>query len=114
MCYWKFKQPRKRATKKIPYSLVFGSEAVILVEIGATTQRTINIDLKPNKKETMLNLKLLEEARDQAAIQKARYKQNMELYYNTRVKHERFKPGDLVLRNNEAGKKESQGKLGPK
>ena len=64
MCYWKFKQPRKRATKKIPYSLVFGSEAVILVEIGATTQRTINIDLKPNKKETILNLKLLKEARD--------------------------------------------------
>ncbi|KAJ0874350.1 hypothetical protein HanPSC8_Chr11g0463131 [Helianthus annuus] len=62
----------------------------------------------------MLNLQLLEEARDQAAIQEAKYKQKMEAYYNKRVKNERFKPGDLVLRNNEASKKENQGKLGPK
>ncbi|XP_021986816.1 uncharacterized protein LOC110883338 [Helianthus annuus] len=55
-----------------------------------------------------------EEARDQAAIQEAKYKQRMEAYYNKRVKNERFKPGDLVLRNNEASKKENQGKLGPK
>ena len=57
---WPIRTTEKTSHKKTPYSLVFGSEAVILAEIGVTTQRTFNIDLEPNKKETMLNLEQLE------------------------------------------------------
>ncbi|KAJ0625031.1 putative nucleotidyltransferase, Ribonuclease H [Helianthus annuus] len=111
---WAIRTTEKTSHKKTPYSLVFGSEAVIPAEIGVVTQRIVNMDPEVNQQETMLNLQLLEEARDQAAIQEAKYKQKMEAYYNKKVKNERFKPGDLVLRNNEASKKENQGKLGPK
>ncbi|KAJ0501896.1 putative nucleotidyltransferase, Ribonuclease H [Helianthus annuus] len=111
---WAIRTTEKTSHKRTPYSLVFGSEAVIPAEIAVVTQRIVNMDPKLNQKETMLNLQLLEEARDQAAIQEAKYKQRMEAYYNKRVKNERFKPGDLVLRNNEASKKENQRKLGPK
>ncbi|XP_022019877.2 uncharacterized protein K02A2.6-like [Helianthus annuus] len=111
---WAIRTTEKTRHKRTPYSLVFRSEAVIPAEVGVVTQRTVNMDSEANQKETMLNLQLLQEARDQAAIQEAKYKQVMEAYYNKRVKHERFKPGDLVLRNNEASKKENQGKLGPK
>ncbi|KAJ0489324.1 putative nucleotidyltransferase, Ribonuclease H [Helianthus annuus] len=111
---WAIRTTEKASHRKTPYSLVFGSEAVIPAEIGVVTQRIVNMDPEVNTQETMLNLQLLEEARDQAAIQEAKYKQRMESYYNKKVKNERFKPGDLVLRNNEASKKENQGKLGPK
>src|ERR1044071_1664677 len=111
---WAIRTTEKTSNKKTPYSLTFGSEAVIPAEIGITTPITFHVDVQANEQETLLNLDLLEEARDSAAIREAQYKQKMESYYNARVKHERFKPGDLVLRNNEASKKESQGKLGPK
>ncbi|GJV19366.1 hypothetical protein Tco_1368386 [Tanacetum coccineum] len=57
---------------------------------------------------------LLEEKREQAAIQEAKSKAKMEKYYNARVRNTSFKPGDLVYRNNEASHAEDGGKLGPK
>lgn len=62
----------------------------------------------------MLNLDLLEEARDQTHIREARYKNKLETFYNSNVKIETFKPRDLVLRNNKASKKLDTIKLGPK
>ncbi|GJX00007.1 reverse transcriptase domain-containing protein [Tanacetum coccineum] len=59
-------------------------------------------------------LDLLEEKREQAAIQEAKSKAMMEKYYNTRVRNTSFCPGDLVYRNNEASHAEDGGKLGPK
>ncbi|KAD2393800.1 hypothetical protein E3N88_40777 [Mikania micrantha] len=64
--------------------------------------------------EICLNLDLLTEVRDQASVREAQYKQQLERYYNTRVKPKAFKPGDLVLRKNEASRKEDTGKMGPK
>ena len=91
---------------------MFGSEATIPVEIGVTTQQTLNIDLKANQAETMLNLELLEKARDQVAIRETKYKQRMEAYYHTWVKHERFKPRDLVLRNNKKKSRHTRSQMG--
>ncbi|KAD7116708.1 hypothetical protein E3N88_03976 [Mikania micrantha] len=51
---------------------------------------------------------------EQASIKEARYKQSMAKFYNARVRSECFKPNDLVLRKNEASRKEAGGKMGPK
>nr|GEV21831.1 hypothetical protein [Tanacetum cinerariifolium] len=61
-----------------------------------------------------INLDLLEERREHAAIQEAKSKAKMEKYYNVRVRNTSFKPGDLVYRNNKASHAEDIGKLGPK
>ncbi|GJY25219.1 reverse transcriptase domain-containing protein [Tanacetum coccineum] len=61
-----------------------------------------------------INLDLLEERREQAAIREAKSKARMEKYYNSKVKNTSFKPGDLVYRNNDASRMEDTGKLGPK
>ncbi|GKE90721.1 hypothetical protein Tco_1571816, partial [Tanacetum coccineum] len=61
-----------------------------------------------------INLDLLEEKREQAAIQEAKSKAKMEKYYNTRVRSTSFRPGDLFYRNNESSRAEDGGKLGPK
>nr|GEW63559.1 hypothetical protein [Tanacetum cinerariifolium] len=59
-------------------------------------------------------LDILEEKREQAAIQEARSKAKMKRYYNARVRSISFRPGDLVYRNNEASHVEDEGKLRPK
>ncbi|GJW42845.1 reverse transcriptase domain-containing protein [Tanacetum coccineum] len=61
-----------------------------------------------------INLDLIEERREQAAIQEAKSKKKMEKYYNSRVRGTSFKPGDMVYRSNEASHAKDEGKLGPK
>nr|GEW05364.1 reverse transcriptase domain-containing protein [Tanacetum cinerariifolium] len=59
-------------------------------------------------------LDLLEEKREQAAIQEARSKTKMERYYNARVRSTSFRPGDFVYQNNEASHAKDGGNLRPK
>ena len=66
-----------------------------------------------NDDEINLNINLLEERREMAAIREAKYKRKVEQYYNRRVKPESFRVGDFVYRKNEASRVEDQGKLGP-
>ncbi|GJZ48815.1 hypothetical protein Tco_0603005 [Tanacetum coccineum] len=61
-----------------------------------------------------INLDLLEERREQAAIRKAKSKAKMEKYYNSKVCSTSFKPGDLMYHSNDASQTEEVGKLGPK
>ncbi|GJU33907.1 reverse transcriptase domain-containing protein [Tanacetum coccineum] len=67
-----------------------------------------------NENEMRLNLDLLEERRETAAIREARYKSKMEQYYNKKVRQASFNPGEFVFRRNEGSRVEDQGKLGPK
>ncbi|GJY67130.1 hypothetical protein Tco_0469368 [Tanacetum coccineum] len=60
-----------------------------------------------NEKALRLNLNLLEERREIAAIKEARRKQQVEKYYNQRVHHKQFKAGEFVLRKNELSKVEN-------
>ncbi|GJW88823.1 reverse transcriptase domain-containing protein [Tanacetum coccineum] len=94
--------------------LTYGTEAVIPAEIGIPTLRTAEVDLVQNNEALEINLDLLEERMEQAAIREAKSKARMEKYYNSKVKNTSFKLGDLVYRNNDASRTEDTGKLGPK
>ncbi|GJR65752.1 hypothetical protein Tco_0011817 [Tanacetum coccineum] len=59
------------------FSLTYGTEAVILVEIGMPTLRTAKIGMIQNDEALKLNLDLLEEKRKKAAIRKSRSKAKM-------------------------------------
>ncbi|GJW69047.1 hypothetical protein Tco_0123471 [Tanacetum coccineum] len=78
------------------------------------TLRTAEVDIIKNNEDLGINLDLLEEKREQAAIQEAKSKAKMEKYYNARVRSTSFRPGDFVYRNNEASHAEDGGKLGSK
>nr|GFC10455.1 reverse transcriptase domain-containing protein [Tanacetum cinerariifolium] len=78
------------------------------------TLRTTEVDVSKNNEALGISLDLLEEKREQAAIQEARSKAKMEGYYNARIRSTSFHPGDFVYRNNEASHAEDRGKLGPK
>nr|GEU35206.1 gypsy retrotransposon integrase-like protein 1 [Tanacetum cinerariifolium] len=94
--------------------LTYGSEAVIPTEIGMPTHRTMMIRKDENEDELRLNMDLLQERREAAAIREAKYKTKMEQYYNQKVSLMSFKPNKYVYRMNEASKVEDQGKLGLK
>nr|GEW28105.1 mediator of RNA polymerase II transcription subunit 34 isoform X1 [Tanacetum cinerariifolium] len=62
-----------------------GSVRVILAEIGMRTLRTAEVDMAKNNEALGISLDLLEEKREQAAIQEAINKAKMEGYYNAKV-----------------------------
>ncbi|GKF00757.1 hypothetical protein Tco_0027680, partial [Tanacetum coccineum] len=78
------------------------------------TYKTMMIKEGLNEEEIHLNLDLLMERGELAAIQEARYKTKLEQYYNKKVHLTIFKLGEFVFRKNEASRVEDQGKLGPK
>ncbi|GJR15831.1 reverse transcriptase domain-containing protein [Tanacetum coccineum] len=111
---WAHRTMIKSSNGETPFSLTYGTEAVIPAEIGMPTLRTAEIDLTKNNEALGINLDLIEERREQAAIQEAKSKKKMEKYYNSRVRGASFKPGDMVYRSNEASHAKDEGKLGPK
>ncbi|GJT08089.1 hypothetical protein Tco_0842551 [Tanacetum coccineum] len=103
----------KISNEETPFSLTYRSEAVILAEIGKPTYRTLLFNEPQNEEEMRLNLDLIQEMRETAAIREAKYKKKVEQYYNKRVRPMSFRVGDFVYRRNAASRVENQGKLGP-
>ncbi|GJR04865.1 reverse transcriptase domain-containing protein [Tanacetum coccineum] len=111
---WSHRTMIKSSNGETPFSLTYSTEAVIPAEIGMPTLRTMEIDPTKNDEALEVNLDLIEEKREQAAIQEAKSKTKMEKYYNSRVRGTSFKPGDMVYRSNGASHAKDGGKLGPK
>ncbi|XP_076952840.1 uncharacterized protein LOC143626737 [Bidens hawaiensis] len=96
-----------------PFILTYGTEAMIPVEINVPTDR-MRLTGEENEDDLRLNLNFTEERREAAARREVEYKKAMEKYYNSRVREVKFKVGDLVLWENETGRQQGQGKLGPR
>ncbi|GJV76930.1 reverse transcriptase domain-containing protein [Tanacetum coccineum] len=111
---WAHRTMIKSSNGDTPFSLTYGTEAVIPAEIGMPTLRTAEVDLVQNNEALEINLDLLEERREQATIREAKSKARMEKYYKSKVKNTSFKPGDLVYDNNDASRMKDTGKLGTK
>ncbi|GJZ85210.1 reverse transcriptase domain-containing protein [Tanacetum coccineum] len=111
---WAHRTMIKSSNDDTPFSLTYGTEAVIPAEIGMPTYRTTAVDVVHNDDELRLNLDLVEERRERAAIREAQAKLKMKRYYDARVKNVAFRPGDFVYRSNDASHAVEGGKLGPK
>nr|GEZ37576.1 reverse transcriptase domain-containing protein [Tanacetum cinerariifolium] len=96
------------------FSLTYGIEAVIPVEIGMPLIRCAKVNQAKNDKGLLLNLDITEERRENAAVREARSKAKMEKYYNAKVRNTSFRPGDFFYRSNEASHTKESGNLGPK
>nr|GEW01308.1 transcription initiation factor IIB-2 [Tanacetum cinerariifolium] len=111
---WVHRTMIKSSHGDTPISLTYGTEAVIPTEFRMPTYCTAAVDVVKNDEELRLNLDLLEERRQRAAICEAKVKSKMTKYYNARVRGIAFKPCDFVYRNNDASHAVAGGKLGPK
>ena len=110
---WAYRTMVRIPTGETPFRMMYGTEAVVPVELGLITFRTSTYDDQQNERQICLNLDLIDEVREREETRKKRYKKNMARYYNTKVKPRQFSIGDLVLRKiTMATKDPTQGKLG--
>ena len=61
-------------TDEMPFSMVYGTEFAIPVEIGMPSFRTSNFNKKNKEIELRLNLDLIDENRERAEIRQVAYK----------------------------------------
>ncbi|KAL0448881.1 UNVERIFIED_CONTAM: hypothetical protein Slati_1444500 [Sesamum latifolium] len=80
-----------------PFSLVYGTEAVIPAELGIPSHRVMHFFKECNRNLLKESLDLIKELREKAFIRTQRYKNTMINSYNKRVKARSFQVGDLVL-----------------
>ena len=111
---WSYRTTPKSSTQETPFSLTYGSEAVVRAEFITPNPRMAAYAAEANEEERRVDLDLAEEKRDMTAAKIAIYKNILTGYYNARVKHLRFNPRDLVLGKKSVSRVESQGKLTPK
>ena len=95
---WAYRMTTRTPTGETPFKLTFGTEAVILVEVGVSSLRQACYDKGTNNDELRVNLDCLPEVKDEAARRMARYQQKIAKYHNQRVKLRRFNLDDIVLR----------------
>ncbi|XP_071699261.1 uncharacterized protein [Rutidosis leptorrhynchoides] len=91
---WVHRTTFKMSTGETPFSLVYGSEAVIPAEILVPTHRVANYEEDANDNALGENLNFIEERRLMAAIIEANNKQQIAKYYNKRVRALSFDIGE--------------------
>ncbi|GKB12080.1 reverse transcriptase domain-containing protein [Tanacetum coccineum] len=111
---WAHRMMIKSSHSNTPFSLSYGTEGVIPAKIRMPTYRTAVVYAVHNDEELRLNLDLLEERREHAAICETKAKLKMTKYYNARVQGVTFRPRDYVYHSNHASHAVDGGKLGPK
>ncbi|KAL0434465.1 UNVERIFIED_CONTAM: hypothetical protein Slati_2780800 [Sesamum latifolium] len=82
---WAYRTTPRGSTEKSPFSLVYGTEAIIPAELGMPSHRIMNFS-ENNRDLLRENLDLIEELREKAFIHMQRYKNTMINAYNKRVR----------------------------
>ena len=111
---WAYRTTARTPTRETPFRLTYGTEAVILMEVGVASTRRTTFSEEENDDKLGVNLDYLDEVRDKSSSRMAEYQQKMAKYYNKRVKLRQLDIGDLVLHKvTTAIRDPTQGKLGP-
>ena len=95
---WTFRTTPRSSTRETPFSLTYGVEAVIPLEVVLPTLRSEEYDQKSNELMLAKDLDLAQERRDLAMIRLASYQGDLKKRYDKSVSRRVLTPGDLVLR----------------
>jgi len=95
---WALRTTPSRATGQTPFSLVYGSEAMLPTEIEHKSLRVQNYSEEQSNDSRVDDLIRLEELREAAVIQSAKHQQAMRRYHARNVNPRGFNVGDFVLR----------------
>jgi len=109
---WAYHTTPQSATMETPFSLVYGSDAMILVEIHESSPRFQSFVAEESNEERTVYLDLLDEAREEARIKAEAVKRRVEYQYSSKLKPRQFQVADLVMRK--AHPYELENKLCPK
>ncbi|XP_016206511.1 uncharacterized protein LOC107646883 [Arachis ipaensis] len=106
---WGYNTSVHSTTKETPFCLVYGSDAMIPVEISQNSLRTQH---EAHDDSRRAELDLVKEVRTIAAIRQKALQQRIAQRHNKTVRPRSFNQGDLVLRKTETARKQpSHGKL---
>jgi transposase InsO family protein len=94
---WSLRTTPNAATQEIPFFLVHGAKAVLLVEITHEAPRIATYDETASNEALQDDVDALNEARDVALERSTQYQQSLRNYHNTRVHPRSFVVGDLML-----------------
>ena len=111
---WTYRTTPCRLIGETPFSMTYGAEAVIPLEMGFPTLKTSSFCPSSNNELLEKSLDLIEERRERAMVQLAYYQHKLKQGYDAKVKLRPLVPGDLMLRKVlGTAKNPTWGKLGP-
>jgi len=99
---WSLRTTPSRATKYTPFFMVYGSEAVLPIDLEYGSPRLKAYNEQSNKETQENAVDQLEEARDMALLNSARYQQKLRRYHDKHVRKRDLNVGDLVLRRRQS------------
>jgi len=109
---WAYHTTPQSTTRETPLSLVYGSDAMILVEIQDNSPRFQNFVVEESNEERKVNLDVLDEVREDARIKAEALKRMVEYKHNSKLRPRQFQVADLVMRK--AHPYHLENKLSPK
>ena len=95
---WSYRTTARAATGETPFSMAYGSEAMIPTEVKVPSFRYENFDEETNASLLAMEKDMIEERREVAKIRIEAQKQHMARYYDSKVKERKLKVGDTILR----------------
>lgn len=95
---WAYRTSKRTSTQATPFSLVYGVEAVVLVEIAVPSMRLVLTSKVLDLEGRAYNIEALEERRQKAEEKWQTYQNQISRAYNKKVKPRSLKVGDLVLK----------------
>ncbi|XP_072094087.1 uncharacterized protein [Arachis hypogaea] len=104
---WGYNTTVHSTTKETPFRLVYGSDAMIPVEISESSLRTELADQTTQDTARQTELDLAEEIRSSTAVKHLAMQQHIARRYNQRLQPRSFQVHDLVLRKTEQARKPS-------
>ena len=95
---WAYRTIPRRSTGETPFSMTYGAETVIPLEMSFSTLKTNSFNMSGNNEVLEKSLDLIEERRENAMVQLAYYQHKLKQDYDAKLKLRPLVPGDLVLR----------------
>ena len=87
---WAYRTTPKTATGETPYSLVYGSEAIVPTEMHVRTTVSGSTSQQENNELIALSLDLIDEKREAARLRNLSYQQDVARRYNKKVRTRNF------------------------
>jgi len=95
---WAYHTTPQSSAVETPFSLVYGSDATVPVEIHESSPRFLGFVAEEPNEESRVNLDLIVEAREEAKIKVEAVKRRVERQCSSQVTLRQFQVGDLVMR----------------
>jgi transposase InsO family protein len=97
---WTLRTNVSRATRATPFSLVYGAEVILPLEVYLESARVAHFNPENQVKARELDSNLLKERHNTALSNVRRYQTALKKYYNKSVVQRELHIGDLVLKKN--------------